>query len=616
MIRPWCSFSFALAGILVLGAVGFAQPPSSTSLSGAYSVRYLGWNTNNGTVGATSFSGTITFDGNGGFSVAGTGASAASSDHSLRFLTSGQYQVLPNGMIQMTNPFDPQSGTTFTNATTVLYGGLGNGYLTASSTDTTYCDILVAIKAGSGVSNATLNGTYRVASLEFLNGDLTQTRDTFFSITADGNGNLGTVTIAGTAQNLNGADTTQTSNGATYSLTGNGSGTINFPAPSGVASSNVLLSGNKTLYLSPDGSFFIAGGTNSYDLIVGGKAAPANLGGIYFTSYLENYAAGTQYDGLYSEQGSSNMANAVDELAHQRINEDGFDSYDSSFYDQFNFDANGILTLSDSYWANTAGGNFVIGAGRGSNYQIVVYMRSIPMNLTGAYLNPQGVVNAASSIPFTASFAPGEFISLYGNGFTNVTMNATQLPLPTSLGGVQVTVNGTPAPLQSVSPTQINAIIPYSAPSDGSLMEVKVSNIANSALVYSDVTAPGVFTSPPGGIGIGAMLHNQDSTPVTASNPAVAGEYVQIYCTGLGAVTPPVATGAAAPSNPVSIANNSVAVYIDGVAAPVVFAGLAPSFAGLYQINIRIPAGLASGNHTLEVTTFSSDNYQAIIPIR
>src|SRR5579885_2668147 len=218
MVRPWCSFSFALAGILVLGAVGFAQPPSSATLSGAYSVRYLGWNTNNGTVGATSFSGTITFDGNGGFSVAGTGASAASSDHSLRFLTSGQYQVLPNGMIQMTNPFDPQSGTTFTNATTVLYGGLGNGYLTASSTDTTYCDILVAIKAGSGVSNATLNGTYRVASLEFLNGDLTQTRDTFFSITADGNGNLGTVTIAGTAQNLNGADTTQTSNGATYSL--------------------------------------------------------------------------------------------------------------------------------------------------------------------------------------------------------------------------------------------------------------------------------------------------------------------------------------------------------------------------------------------------------------
>ena len=603
---------FAAAGI------SLAQPPTLSSLSGAYNVRYLGVNTNPAD-SAVSFSGTMTFDGNGGFTVSGAGASASTSDHTLKFLTSGQYQVLSNGMIQMTNPFDPSGTTQLSTTSTVLYGGLGSGYITASSTDTLYSDLFVGIKAGSGASNATLSGDYRVASLEFLGGDFSQTRDTFFNLTADGKGGLGNVTITGTAQNLNNADTTQTSSGATYTATANGTGTMTFPAPSGVAAANTLLGGAKTLYVSSDGNFFVAGGTTAYDMVVGVKAAPgAGLGGFYFTSYLENYQGDSSgnLNGIYSEEGASNMVNAKDELAHQRINEDGFDSYDSTFYDQFNFDANGILTLSDSYWANGADGSFVVGAGRGTNYQLVVYVKSIPMNLSGNYLNPQGIVNAASSIPFTTSFAPGEFITLYGNGFTNSTLTAG-LPFPNSLGGVQVTVNGTPAPIYSVSPTQINAIIPYSAPSDGSLLTIQVTNINNSTSVYSGPTDPGVYTYPtPGGIGIGAMIHNSDGSIVTEANPAKAGEAIQIYCSGLGPVTPAVTTGAAASGTTLSNTNNTVGVYIDGVNATVLFAGLAPGFGGLYQVNVTIPSGLTSGDHTLEIATNTSDNYQATIPIK
>ncbi len=616
MVRHWPSFFAVAAGILATAGISLAQPPTQASLSGAYNVRYLGVNTDPAD-SAVSFSGTITFDGNGGFTVAGSGVAASATGNTLAFLTSGQYQVLSNGMLQMTNPFDPLSTTVLNTASTVLYGGIGNGYVTASSTDTLYSDIFVAVKAGTGASNSTLSGTYRVASLEFLGGDFSQTRDTFFNIAPDGKGGLGNVTITGTAQNLNNVDTTQTSSGATYNVTANGSGTMTFPAPSGVTAANTLLSGAKTLYVSPDGSLFVAGGATAYDLIVGGKASTTALSGFYFTSFLENYQAGTSFDGIYSAQGASNLLDAQgDELAHQRINEDGFDSYDSTFYDQFTFDSTGILTLDDSYWANVAGGGFVVGAGRGTNYQLVLYMKSIPMNLSGNYLNPQGIVNAASSIPFTTSFSPGEFITLYGNGFTNSTLTSS-LPFQTSLGGVSVTVNGELAPIYSVSPTQINAIIPYDAASDGSLLAVAVSNIPNTTYVYSGPTDPGVYTYPtPGGIGVGAMIHNSTGQIVTESNPAVAGEALQIYCTGLGTVTPPSPTGAAASTTTLSYTDNAVGVYIDGVTAKVLFSGLAPGFGGLYQINITVPSGLSTGDHSLEIATNYSDNYQAAIPIK
>ncbi len=607
------SIAVIAAGMLASAGISLAQPPTQGSLSGAYNVRYLGVNTNPAD-SAVSFSGTVTFDGNGGFTVSGTGASASTS---LKFLTSGQYNVLPNGMVQLTNPFDTTSSGKLSscyNPDTCLSGGLGNGVVTASSTFTYYSDLFVAVKAGSGASVSTLSGTYRVGSLEFLGGDVTQSRDTFFTINPDGKGGLGNVTITGTAQNLNNADTSQTTAGATYTVTANGSGTLVFPAPAGVSPANTLLSGNKTLYASPDGSIFIAGGATAFDMVIGVKATPSPLSGIYFTGYLENYVAGTSADGVYGEQGSSNMVSAQNELAHEQLNSDVFGTYDSTYLFQFNFDTNGIETLSDSYWANGGGGNFVIGAGRGTNYQLELYSKSVPMNLSGNYLNPQGIVNGASSMPFTNSFAPGEFITLYGNGFTNTALSSA-LPFQTTLGGVQVTVNGTPAPISYVSPTQINAIIPYSAPSDGTPLQIQVTNIPNSTVVYSGPTDPGVYTVPSGGIGVGAILH-QDYNLVSESSPAFAGETIQVYCTGLGTVTPAVPTGTGAPSTTLSTTDNTVTVSIDGAPLTVQFSGLAPTWAGLYQINVAIPSGLSSGDHTLEVSTDYSDNYQVIVPIK
>jgi uncharacterized protein (TIGR03437 family) len=609
-----------------------AQLPDKTTLKGIYNVRYLGVNTDPSDT-AVSFQGTFTFDGNGGFTVTGQGVTAGAS---LKFQSSGQYNVFSSGAVALTNPFDP----TTSNGTT-LYGGVGStGVVFASSTDTFYCDTFIAIPAASSAGNGTLKGAYRVASLEFLGGSFGASRDTFFNMTADGSGGLGNVTIAGTAQSLNGTATTQTSAGATYSVSANGSGTLNLPAPNGVSAANTLLSGNKVLYVSSDGSLFIAGSSTGYDFVIGIQAnsnTATPLNGLYFTGYLQNFAPGTTDGGIYAGEGSANEIPSLSglELIHQRTNPDGFASYDQIYDDTFTFQGDGTATYSDSYYAAGGNGNYAIGAGASNtNYMLVFYMKAPAMNGSGVFLNPQGVVNAASSAPFTAQFSPGEVITLYGSGIATSDATASA-PFPTTLGGVQVKVSGTSAPIYNVcascNPQQISAVIPYSVSSDPTVamtfQVINGSTASNTVSGYTGATSPGIFTIPPGGIYDGAIEH-ADGSVVTTSNPAKPGETVAIYLTGMGAVDKTVTAGAPAPSNPLANVSAPIAVYIgsgsNAQQATVQFAGLAPTLGGLYQINVTIPSNMSAGDQIIEIvtgvdlgngTTYDVDFSEATIPI-
>jgi uncharacterized protein (TIGR03437 family) len=183
-----------------------------------------------------------------------------------------------------------------------------------------------------------------------------------------------------------------------------------------------------------------------------------------------------------------------------------------------------------------------------------------------------------------------------------------------------VTFDDTPAPLYFVSPTRIILIVPYAVDSPGSLVQIQVTNAgtkSNVAEVWSGDTSPGPFTLPPGGVGTGAIRHNADGSVVTADNPAKAGEGVQIYVSGLGAVNPAVADGAASPTaEPFArVVNELQGVFINGVSANFTYAGLAPGFAGLYQINVIIPAGLPAGDMSLEIDTVDATNFQSTIAI-
>ena len=110
----------------------------------------------------------------------------------------------------------------------------------------------------------------------------------------------------------------------------------------------------------------------------------------------------------------------------------------------------------------------------------------------------------------------------------------------------------------------------------------------------------------------GAILH-LDGTAINSNSPASHGEFVQAYLTGLGDVTPPGADGEAAPSNPPANTNATPTVYIGGRRAAVSFSGLAPTFAGLYQINLKIPDDVPSGPNPFAIETGEAFHDQADI---
>jgi len=615
MGRTLRSVTLLVSAISMAALPAAAQVASNASLKGSYWVRYLG------IIGypsdlAVSFAGSMTFDGNGNFTVTGTGLYFSGSNTTLPFSSSGTYAVYSGGTFAMNNPFTQNISN--------VYGGVGvNGIAMGSSTDSSpqYEDLFVAIPQSSAASAATLSGAYRVAGLEFAGGSLAGMRNPFFNITADGKGGLGNVTLGGTSMALSDAATTQTSPGATYTMTAAGSGTMTFPAPSGVAAANQLIAGAKNLYVSPDGSFFIAGSPTGYDMQVGVKAiatgGAADLSGLYFTSVLEN----DNPTGPFSYQGAVDEIPSIkEEIYHWRENFDGYASNDYTFSDTFAPADDGTSSGGTYLFAEGGGGNYSIQAGAGGYYFLTVNVKVPTYSGSGVFLNPAGVVNAASSAPFTAQVSPGEVITLYGSGFiSSATPVTASAPVPTILGGVQVTVNGVLAPVYYVSSGQINAIVPYSTKSDGSQLSIQVlSNGAQSNIVeeYSGMTSPGVF----------AVTH-ADGTLVTATSPAKVGETLVAYACGLGATTD--TTLVAGAISPAAMLASPVAVYLDDSSfnssqATVPYQGLAPGGpAGLYQINFVVPSSVilsATGITVFQLDILASnsdfsENVQALIPV-
>ncbi len=214
-----------------------------------------------------------------------------------------------------------------------------------------------------------------------------------------------------------------------------------------------------------------------------------------------------------------------------------------------------------------------------------------------------GVVNAASFNLGTSSgetvLTPGGLYSIFGTSLSAGTDSASFLPLPRQLAGTTVSINGTLVPLLHVSPGQINFQAPFEL--NGSAAEVLVTSAAGSSetiAVSITQTQPGIFFNAE--TGSGAIL-NVDGTPVTQRTPG-PGDFLQIFVTGLGAVEPAGRTGLAASPSPLSVTLLSPQVFIGGREASVVFSGLAPFFAGLYQINVRIPVELPPGRYTLSVS--------------
>lgn len=193
----------------------------------------------------------------------------------------------------------------------------------------------------------------------------------------------------------------------------------------------------------------------------------------------------------------------------------------------------------------------------------------------------QAVVNAAS---FGPGLVPGSLATVFGTAITalNGTVQATSFPLPTQMGGVSVSLNGTAVPLTAVVRTagqeQINFQIPFELAGSGTATLVVNANGASSAPVTIALAAaqPEIFA-------------------ITRS-----GNSATIWATGLGAVNNAPATGAAASNQPLSTTVQNPVVTIAGTTVPVTFSGLAPGYAGLYQINVTVSEG-TSGDVVLSI---------------
>jgi uncharacterized protein (TIGR03437 family) len=228
-----------------------------------------------------------------------------------------------------------------------------------------------------------------------------------------------------------------------------------------------------------------------------------------------------------------------------------------------------------------------------------------------------GIVNAASFGLGTASphrnLSPGSLVTIFGEGLSLETRDAPSLPLPLLLGGVRVLFNGAPAPLLYVSPRQINVQVPFEI--SGASVEIAIQTPAGTTaaiVVGTASTQPGIFfdfTS-----GLGAVVNAGDGTPVWV-RPVRAGSAVSIFCTGLGAVTPAGLTGAAAPALPPAKTQLGVSATVGGLAATVTFSGLAPGFAGLYQVNVDLPPGLPPGPHLLSITAAGRQSNEVLIDV-
>jgi trimeric autotransporter adhesin len=131
---------------------------------------------------------------------------------------------------------------------------------------------------------------------------------------------------------------------------------------------------------------------------------------------------------------------------------------------------------------------------------------------------------------------------------------------------------------------------------------VSYQNVSSSMVAKVVVAAsPGLYTRGGAGVGLLSAL-NPDGTRNSPANAVARGSYVVVYANGLGQINPPVPTGQRAPFNLLSQAAFPITASIGGQPAQVLYAGLAPGFVGLFQLNIAVPANASTGVVPLTIT--------------
>lgn len=206
-----------------------------------------------------------------------------------------------------------------------------------------------------------------------------------------------------------------------------------------------------------------------------------------------------------------------------------------------------------------------------------------------------GVVNNANNL--AGALAPNTIVTLYGEnlayqtrGLSTGDLNQGRLPTTLAGTGVRVLIQNIPAGIYYVSPNQINLLIPAELlPGPARLQLIQDGRAGPEVQIRLRSAAPALYQLDADT----AIAVRAGGVLATAAAPARPGEVIVLYATGLGEVLPPLAAGeiprAAAPLKRLS----EFRVFLDGLAVDpsnILYAGVTPGFAGLYQVNLRLPA--------------------------
>jgi len=234
-------------------------------------------------------------------------------------------------------------------------------------------------------------------------------------------------------------------------------------------------------------------------------------------------------------------------------------------------------------------------------------------------VNPGGVVNGASFEPAPNNVvAPLSIVSIFGIDLalrTEVVSELSNNRLPLTLGGVSVIMGGQRVPLFYVSPNQVNAQIPENLVPRPQPWTVQVVREGLGSPSVNEVhvreAAPGVFPQ---------IRHADDNSYVGRNEakdetPARPGEILILVATGLGPTSPPILAGELYPYVAELILPYSVQVGDRRLSGreSILYAGIAPNYAGLYQINLRLPDDLPGGDHELIVEVGGASSQRGLL---